>query len=91
MQTSPLQKQIHTENPLPLHCYGQPVRISRLEFDLLAEEVTPIPNTHPGVFPKLFMAPACLLTSLSHSLHLYCSATSLTWDNQKTKNAITLT
>lgn len=72
-----------------------------LAFDLLAQLATLILNTHPEVFwaslpkpmvcPSLFMAPACLLTSHSHSLHLYCSAASLTWDNEKTKNVITLT
>lgn len=72
-----------------------PVRISRLAFDLFGEKATPILNTHPEVCwaslpkpivcPPLFMAPDCLLTSHSHSLHLYCSAASLTWDNEKTQ------
>lgn len=75
----------------------RPAGISRLAFDLLAEQTTPILNTHPEVCwaslpkpivcPPLFMAPACLLASHSRSLHLYC----LTWDNEKTKNVITLT
>ena len=99
-----LLKQIHAENPLPLPAMDgakSPVRISMLAFDLPAERTTPILNTYPEVCwaslpkpivcPSLFMAPACLLTSHSHSLHLYCSAASLTWDNENTKNVITLT
>lgn len=100
MQIGLLLKRIHAST----RCYGQSeslARISRLAFDLVAEQTTPILNTRPETCwaslpkpiacPPLFMAPACLLISHSHNLHLYCSAASLTWDNEKTKNVITLT
>lgn len=57
-------------------------------------------NTHPELYwasleleacPPFLTAPASLPAFHSHSLHLYCSASSLTWDNKKIRNVITLT